>query len=362
MTALGGAVWQSPGKLGTVINTGLLLRKQFALACLAVMLPIVYYLFRQQPISTLGILIILACLIPTFVTTLTSGLYKVVPQLHQRIKSVVRINAISNSIRIATAVLPLLAFPFAAVALIGTGLAQYKGNRDLRRLMDEDIVVDAPTDPKVKRELLGFVKRILPTSIYYALSGQLTIWLLSIFGTTSSIAQVGALTRLMVVFTLVSLTVDLLVVPRFARLPKDSTDVLSRFFQSVAVGVAIGGTVIAAVLLVPDLLLAILGSTYEGLDYELLLVSISSSLWMLTNLISKLGAARSIIPNPIGFIGTQIVVQVVLVGFVIDYTELTGVLYLAIWTVVSTLLYRIIHFFVGMSRENTSRGAGDVAG
>ena len=348
VTALGGEVWQSRTELGKVLATGIRLRNRFALACLVVVMPITFYLYTKRDISTAGILIILAALIPTFVTTLSSGLYKVIPQLHQHIRPLVRVNVLGNVTRLATTVGALLLLPYAAVAMLCSGIAQFQVNRQLKSLMATDADASATWDPAIQSKILGFTKRSLPTSIYYALSGQITVWLLSIFGTTGSIAEVGALSRLMVVFTLVSMTVDLLVAPRFARLPKGSPAVVLRFLQACAVGVAVGGAVVLTVWLIPDVLLLVLGSQYDDLQYELLLISISSTLWMITNLVSKLAASRGILPNPVGFIASQILVQTLFIAFVVDYTSLTGVLYLSIATVVATLAYRLIHFLLSV--------------
>jgi len=62
------------------------------------------------------------------------------------------------------------------------------------------------------------VRKQAPHSIYYCLQGQITVWLISIFGNADSVADVGALSRLAVVFSVLGALSSEIVFPAFARI------------------------------------------------------------------------------------------------------------------------------------------------
>ena len=55
-------------------------------------------------------------------------------------------------------------------------------------------------------------------SIYFCFSGQITIWLISIFGNTTSIAEVGALGRLAMRLNIFTVRFSIIVIPWYAKL------------------------------------------------------------------------------------------------------------------------------------------------
>ena len=78
------------------------------------------------------------------------------------------------------------------------------------------------TPSKEKRTaIVQLILPVVPSVVFYALSGQISVLLITIFGRTAAVASVGALSRLGQIFTLLSPMNAVLVEPYFARLPKD---------------------------------------------------------------------------------------------------------------------------------------------
>ncbi|SEQ51246.1 lipopolysaccharide biosynthesis protein [Neolewinella agarilytica] len=341
----GGKVWQQPKELGKVLATGMDLRHKFAIGSLAVSMPILYYLLRQQELSHLWVIILILSLLPSFYASLSGGLLKVVPRLHQEVSSSLMIDLKSNIWRALATAGSLLFFPLAVCAVLANGVGQIKANQLLKKLSQKHIAENSQSDDFYRSQILKTVWRVLPGSIYYCISGQITVWLISIFGSTSGIAEIGALGRLMVLLMLIQNSLDLLIVPRFARLMERPEELRLRFIQVVGAVSGISLCLILGIYLFPKPFLFILGPDYMDLEYEMLLMTIGSCITLVANTVNRLASARGIIPNPALFLPFTVFSQIVLLVFFIDYSSVVGVLNFSILGAAIGLLYRIIHFF-----------------
>src|SRR5690606_5662880 len=216
--AQGGKVWQDKKKLGAVLNTGLYLRKRFAWGALVVSLPISCYLLWKQGADWITCVLITASLIPAFFAALSDNILQIVPKLHQSITPLQK-NQVSVGIgRLLLSGLTLFAFPWAFVAILASGIPRIWGNRKLKKIAEPYIDHTQKVNKEVQGEIIRMVKRIMPGAIYFALSGQITIWLLSIFGTTSSVAQIGALGRLGTILSVLNIIASTVFVPKFSKI------------------------------------------------------------------------------------------------------------------------------------------------
>jgi O-antigen/teichoic acid export membrane protein len=83
--AAGGKVWQDRHKLGTVLATGMDLRRKFALVALAVAVPLLIYLLAHNHASPLTIALVVLLLIPAVWAGLSDNMLQIAPKLHQAI-------------------------------------------------------------------------------------------------------------------------------------------------------------------------------------------------------------------------------------------------------------------------------------
>lgn len=146
---------------------------------------------------------------------------------------------------------------------------------------------------KKRREIVHLALPNAPMAIFYAFQGQISLFLITIFGYTSGVASVGALTRLAQIFALAAPMNLLLIEPYFAKLPK--AHLKRNYMAAMAVLGGIGGSVVLLAWLFPGPFLWVLGPKYAGLRYELLLVMIASSL-------SYVGGTMAIIHNARKFV------------------------------------------------------------
>ncbi len=118
-------------------------------------------------------------------------------------------------------------------------------------------------DPATNREVVRYILPAVPAMIFAAFQLQSSVFLISIFGKTSGIAQVSALGRLNQIFSILMIFNAVIVEPFMARL--EPGKVLSRYM--LLLGLALGACTpfILVAFLAPDAVLWLLGSKYEGL-------------------------------------------------------------------------------------------------
>ena len=335
--ALGGKVWQDKKKLGIILTTGLELRKKFAAVSLLIALPALMYLLLLHGASVLFAVLILASLIPAFFATLSDSLLEIIPKLNQDISSLQQ-NQITVSIgRLILSGISLFIFPFTFIAILASGIPRIYGNIRLRKIAAVFADEHEKSDAEIRKNVLNIVKRILPLSVYYCLTSQITIWLISLLGSTVSIAQAGALGRLVIMLTLFSILFTTLIIPRFSRLPNLSKLLLNKFLLIHLGLIGLCGVIVLVVSLFPAQILFILGKDYAGLRFELLLNIIAGCVGMISGVSFSLCTSRGYIINPFIAIPINLLTLICSI-YLLNISTLTGILYLNIVVAVIQVL------------------------
>ena len=333
----GGRVWQSRERLGAVLSTGLDLRRKFATVSLLIALPALLYLLRHHGASWPMALFIVLALIPAFFTTLSGTLLEIAPKLHQNIVPMQRYQVESSLSRVTLLSLSLFIFPWAGMAVLVASLPQVWSNWRLRKLTKTYADENQPVDPVIRQEILAKVKRLLPDALYYCFACQFAIWLISIYGSTAAVAQVGALGRLAVALSLFTVLFSSLVLPRFARLP-DQAGLLFQHFTRLVVGLlGLAACLVFGTWLLATPILWVLGKQYAGLQIELVLMMVGKCLSMVAALVFLLCTSKGWIINPL----ISIPLGVLSTGFGVfffDFSSLQGIFRLDIFVAVVQLL------------------------
>ena len=348
--AQGGKVWKDKQKLGVVLSTGLYLRRKFAVFSLLIAIPLLVYLLRHHGATWLMASLLILALIPAFLTSLSGSLLEIAPKLHQDIVPLQKIGVANSIGRLVLTCITIFTFPWAYIAILASGIPQIWANLQLRKISSK--VADWAQLPGAEERaaILHVVKRTLPGSIYYCVSGQITIWIISVFGSTESIAQIGALSRLTMILTVLTLVMSSLIEPRFSRLPHDRKIVINRFLQIQGGLILLSAVILLAVYLFPAPIISILGKQYAGLHSEVLLMAVSSLLALISGSVFKLSSTRGIVPPPLILIPVLIGIQVLFFVFV-DYTKITGALLFSIFTYLTAWIFRFTYFFYWISKN-----------
>jgi len=338
--AEGGKVWEDSTRLGRVITTGLELRKRFSLVAIAISLPTMALFLAHHGASWKQITLIELAILPLIYIQLSTDLLGVAPSLHQRISELQNIEFKATFLRFALVLISLFTLPYVAVVIFVTGIATCYKLWNLRRISNSICDLSQPTDKVVKRNLYKVTKRMMPNAIYTCLSGTLSIWLISIFGNTESVAEVGAIERIARLLLVVMALFYLIIEPRFARLTESNPSLLrTRFLQIHFASWLVGAAIAFSIYLFPEPLVYLLGSHYENLTYEIQLRGLVMGLVFVANTTSSLASARAWIVPPVPLITGQIISQVIAI-LVFDCSTTAGVILIPIFPISVIIIMR----------------------
>jgi hypothetical protein len=336
LSAIGGKVWQDRQRFGQLINTALRLRQYLASIAAAVVGPILIWLLVSNGASKPYACVITLAVLLALNYQLLGGVLMIVPRLHSQISRVQKLDAMIAASRLLLLAAAYLIFLDAAVALFA-GIVGIIGQYIfLKRWTTDNIERHAPINQEDRSTMLGIVKHQAPNAVFYCLQGQLTIWLISIFGNTRNIAEIGALGRLGMIFSVISAVMTSIVLPGFARCQSPAL-LRRRYFQIIGGFGLLGGILISITALFPDQLLWILGSKYAHLRNELLLMMTLSSANALIAAMWSLNATKAWIQYSWLNIPGVILAQIVLLAF-IDISSVKGVLIFGILSLLPTFL------------------------
>lgn len=351
--ALGAKVWHDPEKLGSVLVTGLQLRKKFAIGSFIVSTPVLALLLKHHDANWIVVIVILLSLVPVFFATLSGNLLQIPPRLLQDIKPLQKNQIEANGGRLLMLALTILVMPKAFVAVLSSGIPQIWSNKRLRKISEEYVDWNQKFSVEIEKSLLAFIRKILPSSIYVCFSGQITLWLISIFGSTSAVAQVGALARLSVIFTIFSVLFSTIISPRFATMKFDLSLLLKRYLQ-----IQLGLFILSVVIIIFTVffsteILWILGNEYTTLNTELSLTVLSGCVSLITGSTVMLYSSRGWVLNPVISISISIM-SIILAIKLVDLNTIEGILKLNLIVVIVNMLINNIYFLYKIYSKNSN--------
>ncbi|MFD3002765.1 polysaccharide biosynthesis protein [Pontibacter toksunensis] len=355
--AYGGKVHNNREELGRVLAVGFDLRKKLAFGSLLIATPVLLFLLKHNGASYFTSLLIVASLIPAIITILYSSLYEVVPKLKQEILPLQKIHIVTSFGRLSLLSISLFVFPWACVAILAAGLPQIWANSKLQRLSFKYTSLSLRVDPVIKNEILSIVKRILPNSVYYCFFGQISIWLLSIFGSTVAVAQIGALGRLSMVINIFYVLFYTLILPRFARLNTESKILLKRFLQIQFVLLLLSISLVLFVLLFSSELVWLLGENYSNLSIELLLFMIGACANFIAGVTYHTCSSRGWVLSPFVLVPVS-VIGIIFSAYLFDVSSLQGILLLNIFIAVLQLIMNEVYAvckLIGIDKHDLQR-------
>lgn len=341
--AEGGKVWQDKEKLGRVLVTGLNMRKRFGIISLIVSSPILFYLLIHNGASWTISLLITISVIPAFFATLSDSLLEIPLKLNQSIFPLQK-NQITVSIgRLLLVASTIFIFPFAYFSILGGGIARIYGNFKLKKITNVFADVSQIEDLDAKNEISIIVKRSLPGLVYYCFSGQISTWIISISGTAASLAEIGALGRISSVLNLLMVIFTTLIVPRFARIQDQPQKLLKYYSTIILLFMLLSLCIVGGTYLFSNQILWVLGKNYQGLNVELLLLILGTTISMILSAALSLYLSRGWVLHYYISISASLF-PIILGCFIFDITTLKGILYLNIFV---ALVQMILHVSYG---------------
>jgi hypothetical protein len=236
------------------------------------------------------------------------------------------------------------------------GLTQVWQNRAFARLAMPLADLELAPDSTIRQKLTDQLRRTFPEAAYTAFSGQITIFLASLFGATQSVASLGALGRIGIIVTLVGATFSSVATPRFARLQLPRARILAWFFKMQAALLVCAVGFVVAIVAGRSLLLAILGPNYANLELEVALMACASALALLAQQTYSLASVRRLVPPQLIVIPVNLAVQIGLI-LILRVDTLDGLLWLSIGMFAAQWLVNLTSFVWLNARAETGFGA-----
>ncbi len=265
------------------------LRRYLAGAATAIVTPILVWVLISNGCSHAATAALTVAALVGFSFQIRTGVLVMVPRLLSQIGRVQAADVVSATARLALVVVAYVVFLNAVTAVAASVVALALQYFLVRRWVARDIDLHAPIHEEDRKALLRIVKQAIPTTVFHCLQGQIVVWLMTIVGSTQSVAEVGALGRLSILFSIIVSVMTTIVVPHFARC-QEAWLLRRRFVQVTAGFTAFGAALILFAALFPDALLWILGAKYALLHRELVLMmtftavnSISGAMWSLNS-------------------------------------------------------------------------------
>lgn len=356
LSSIGGRVWQDNVRFGSLIRTALTLRRTLAWGSVAVVTPFLVWMLMKNSAPVGIIAVLLPAALIGFSFQLTASVLGVVISLRQEIARMQGIALAVACLRVALIGIAALVFIDARIAVMAGVLATGLQVWLVRRWTLGAVDVTAPESPEYRTEILSVVKRQAPLTIFFCIQSQIGVWLISFFGNEQRVADIGALGRFALIFTLVSSVMSGVVVPRFARCQYPG--VLRRRYWQVAIGFAlIAGVLVGASAVFPRPLLWVLGAKYANLENEVWLMMLSAAVGgLFTTLFSLTYSKGWIAPAAIS-IPLEIAVQAILM-LLLDISTVRGVLWIGCITPIPMMLMNMIVAHAAMRRIPSPADAG----
>jgi O-antigen/teichoic acid export membrane protein len=346
LISIGGRVWQDRHRFGQLVNTALALRKYLGAIVVLVTAPVLWFLlFRNgaPPFYTLVLVLLVAASVGA---QLSNDVLSVVPRLRSDISRIQKIDFVGAIVRLLGLVVLLYIYLNAGIAIAVATVVYLLQFAMLRSYAKTAIDVDAPENEEDRRAMLSFVRKLAGNAIFFCLQAQIAVFLISLFARrASSVAEVGALGRLAMIFAVLSNLLANVFVPAFAR--AQSRRRLRWLYGGIIGGVsAFGFLILLGVYLFPNEFLLVLGGRYAHLHKELVLMLASAVLSSITAALWALNAARAWVAGSWLYIPLTLLTQIALVPFV-DCTTVTGVLTFNLVSAVPNLLLNLVLSYRG---------------
>ena len=339
ITAIGGQIWQDDHQLSRLIKTALQLRRTLALVASPIVIPVLIWLLLRTGASPSRTVILTVIVLVGGGLELVTRIYSVALRLKSEIRQIQNQALIGAVVKLAIVLAGLLFWFNVEVALFAMFAGYAVQYLMLRGWASKKLDEHALGDPKMRSDILIVVRKQSPQTVYWCLQGQITIWLISIFGNADRLAEVGALGRLAAVFVILGSVASEILFPAFARI-KDVRLLRRRYIQMLLAFSAISFGLVGVVAAFPSVF-ALLGDQYSHLKSEGLLMAVSTVLGAIATLAWGLNSSRAWILPPIKFIVFSISIQIVLVKF-LDLSVVRGVILLSIFSMLPCVVWGIV--------------------
>jgi O-antigen/teichoic acid export membrane protein len=338
LSTIGRHSWEDNRVMGSLINTGLQLRRKFALFSFIVVGPVLVWMLYRRGVDPITISLLTIATVAGVSFQLSSAIMRMVLEWRQNLKSLGKVSFGVALVRLALVVFFCEVFQLSAfLATLAATCSFILETYFIARAVRCQVVWDAPPNPEYYPTIYSKVKQTLPLTVYFCFQSQISIWLISIFGSAHQTADIGSASRLNVIFATIVGSFGMIMIPRFARNN-------GRKLLYSQVGQILGAITTLLVLLsaftwlFPQPFVWLLGEKYQNMTSLIWLVILSSGMYTVANVVYGLNMAKGWIPPAYLTIPVEVLTQITLL-LIFDLSKTQSVLLFFLFgTIPPTLL------------------------
>jgi O-antigen/teichoic acid export membrane protein len=348
LVSIGGRVWQDRNRFGQLVRTASNLRRKLgAIAAIAVT-PILFLMLVKNGAPIPFTLVLIALVLIGLAIQLALGVLSAVPRLLSDIRRIQTIDLVGAGVRLLVLIALMFVFLNSAVAVAVGSATLFLQYWMLRRYAARVIDLDAAENAEDRAAMQRFIRKLAANAIFFCFQGQITVFLISFFGRdVSSVAEVGALGRLAMVFTVLTNLLTNVFGPAFARC-HDPRRLRWQYAAIVGGVTAFSVALIGAALLFPGAFLYVLGGKYAHLERELVLMVSGAVIGALTGTFWTLNASKAWIAGSWLYIPLTLTAQVALIP-ITDFSSVRSVLIFNLLSAIPNLLLNLALSFRGFA-------------
>jgi len=347
LMSVGGRIYNQKNHFARLLLDGLYITRWLIGLALLLVIPLFYLLFVNvdTPRSlTIAALFLAALAVwPSMSTTLLN----VANRLHTRVQAIQFAEILAGTVRLGLTALMLLSGWMTMLAALATTVITCWSQALIVRRQTQCFIQSPSETASYRPEIRGFVRSLYLNHIFFCFQAQITLWIIGWMAGTSEVADLGALSRLGILFVALIAPVNHLAVPAIARI-QDIKVLRKRFILVFLVPLFITGSIVAIAVWQPTPFLWILGSNYNHLTTELPLALCAQGVSFIAALAWGLILARGWVQH------AWLIIITTVIGFIIGAAcfqlgTVTGILYFNMISVVPTMVLCAVIIFHKLS-------------
>jgi O-antigen/teichoic acid export membrane protein len=338
MSAIGGRIWNDAKSIGRLLATAMFLQWRLFLLGILFALPIMPGVFVAREIMLGTMCGLGAIAVVTAYLQLRLSIFSAVPRLLLEPGTLAVINLTGSIVRLALIALLAVTSLLSVYSALIFGLAAvFLQLQLLQRWVGGKVPLNADMDSDFKTRMRALSTRQLPGTLFYLFQGHLVIFLAGLFGTTESVANIGALGRLGILVAICVSILNDVIQPRFTRL-QEPGQIWRSYIVMMILLVAAGSLLVLAAVVLPSPMLWILGEQYLHLERELPIAVGSAALSTLATAAHGFNMSRGWILHGKIAIPVGLATQAVLL-YVCDLNSIAGLLLMNCFAFSASVLF-----------------------
>ena len=350
LSGIGGKVWRDHYRFGQLINTAMSLRRYLAIIAMLVIAPILFWILNRSGASIGYTIVLVIGILIELYFYLQIGVLITILRLNMQINRIQDLALMGAGSRL---ILLGASFQYlsAGVSIFASMITSWLQSIVLTAWIKDSIDTKASINKNDQKEILKIVASQIPNSIFFCVQSQLGLWLISVFGSTQNIAEIGALSRLGVIFSLITSVMTEIVLPSFSRCQVTSI-IFKRYFQVLGVYSLFSIILVGLAFVFPSQFLWILGGSYSHLQQEVVLLVISLVLQSLLSLTWSLNSSRGWVLSGWLAVSVGVITQIILLK-ILNISTIKGVFMLNILSVLPGFVLTFHTAYSGFIRIKT---------